>query len=492
MTIQTLEGPAGGSLYVRDFALELARQGHEPAVYCRRLGPQAVELERNGILVLDSIDKLLRPDIIHGNSPIETVAAMLRFSDTPAIFVCHGWGPDAIAPRIPGIMRYLAVSEHALDALLSLYGVPPELVLIHQNPVDLERFPQRGPLPAVPQKALVFSNSLTECDFLPVIRQACAERGISVDAIGSGVGRVCPHPERVLHNYDVVFAKGRAALEAMVTGCAVILADASGFGELVTTENYDVLRRKNFGLRALRLPPTKETVCTELDRYDPEEAARVTARVRAREGLSFATQALIEIYHAAIEEHRCKPPATWDCVRAEVARFLDQIAPTSNTFYLAEQLEPWRRRAIQAEVRLRRLSETLGLQPLTHDVLSSIALRPLHCARVVPAGETFEALVELENRSGIVLSSLGDYPLHLSYHWLGPEKEVDKCRSVRTEIHPPLPPGRCFLYSVRVRVPFSSGKYTLRFTVVQERVCWLDTLGVYADVSCEVVGSLVA
>lgn len=484
-----MEGPAGGSLYVRDFALELARQGHEPVVYCRRLGHPAEELRSKGILVLDSIERLARPDIIHGNSPIETVAAMLQFSDTPAIFVCHGWGPDAIAPRIHGIMRYLAVSEHARDALLSCYGVPPELVLMHQNPVDLGRFPRRGPLPAVPQKALVFSNTLTECDFLPVIRAACSEMGISLDAIGSGVGRISPHPERILLNYDVVFAKGRAALEAMATGCAVILADLSGFGELVTTENYDLLRLKNFGLRALRLPATKETIRTQLRRYDPAEAASVTERVRAREGLTFATQALVEIYHAAIEEHRRTPPASWHRLRTEVARFLDQIAPTSNTFYVAEHVEPWRRRAAQAEIRLRRLAETLGLQPLAHDVLSSIALRALHWERVVSAGETFQALVELENRSGVVLASLGDYPLRLSYHWLDPENKMRNEPRLSTEIDPPLPPGRTFRYSVRVKAPSSTGKYTLRLTALQEHICWLDTLGVYADVPCEVLGS---
>lgn len=104
-TIQTMEGPAGGTLYVRDFALELMRRGHRPYVYCRRLGEPAAELARAGVPVPDSIDKLRQPDIIHGNSPVETAAAILRFPGSPALFVCHGWGPDAYPPIMPGILR---------------------------------------------------------------------------------------------------------------------------------------------------------------------------------------------------------------------------------------------------------------------------------------------------------------------------------------------------------------------------------------------------
>jgi len=75
--------------------------------------------------VSDSIDSLARPDIIHGNSPIETAAAVLNFPDTPAIFVCHGWdSPDVIAPRMPTVMRYLAVSDISCDRLMYFDGVP--------------------------------------------------------------------------------------------------------------------------------------------------------------------------------------------------------------------------------------------------------------------------------------------------------------------------------------------------------------------------------
>lgn len=154
----------------------------------------------------------------------------------------------------------------------------------------------------------MFSNTLTELNHLPAIQEACAEADLSLDTVGLGTGTARSDPETILGEYDVVFAKGRAALEALATGCAVILADISGFGEMVTTENYDLLRLRNFGLRTFVLPPVKETILSQLKRYDPEDAAKVTERVRRSEGLRAATLALVEIYEAAIKEFRQSPP----------------------------------------------------------------------------------------------------------------------------------------------------------------------------------------
>ena len=248
MTIQTLEGPAGGSLYVRDFALELFHQGHHPYIYCRRLGAVSSELLNAGIPVVDSIDRLTEPDIIHGNSPIETVAVMLRFSDTPAIFVGHGWqSPDSLPPKLPGIVKYLAVGEPARDALIYFHGIPAHRTALHQNPVDLQRFRRRGPLPTRPERALVLSNSITEANLLGVIQAVCRAEGISLDVVGLGMGTMRLDAENILGGYDLVFGNGRAALEALASGCAVILSHGTGLGELITAENYDILRRRNFG-----------------------------------------------------------------------------------------------------------------------------------------------------------------------------------------------------------------------------------------------------
>jgi len=51
-----------------------------------------------------------------------------------------------------------------------------------------------------------------------------------------------------------VFAKGKAALESLAVGAAVVLCDARGVGPMVTSSQLDHLRPLNFGLRALRDP----------------------------------------------------------------------------------------------------------------------------------------------------------------------------------------------------------------------------------------------
>ena len=73
----------------------------------------------------------------------------------------------------------------------------------------------------------------------------------------------------------LVFAKGRAALEALAVGCAVVLCDAAGCGPLVTAADFDRLRPQNFGFRTLTEPVLTEGLLAQIERYDPEDAARV-------------------------------------------------------------------------------------------------------------------------------------------------------------------------------------------------------------------------
>jgi Glycosyltransferase Family 4 len=484
LTIQTMEGPAGGSLYVRDIALELTRQGHSAAVYCPRLGSVSDELLRHGVLVVDSIESLERPDVIHGNSPIETAAAVLRFPGTPAIFVGHGWdSPDALAPILPSIVRYLAVSEHARDAMISFHGVDESLIGLHQNPVDPGRFPQRAPLPRTPTHALVLSNAITDADSLGAIRAVSATAGLSLDVVGLGMGSARTDPESILARYDVVFASGRSALEALATGCSVILCGATAFGELVTTQNYDTLRLRNFGVRTLNLAPDAVTLRAQLARYDAHDAARLTALVRSREGLSGATIALVEEYLRAIQDFQRSAPGDWASERLLVAHFLNRIAPTSNTFHVAAHLAPVLARARRAEGQLRRLQETLCPGPLLVEQGAQVRIRFLAKPGVI-AMDGVTAVLEVANGTGSVLSIMGGYPVFLSYHWLAQDGSVACFEGVRSELFPPLPSGGVHAYDVHVTPPSAPGRYTLRVTLVQEGVVWLDDLGVFADTDC--------
>ncbi len=105
----------------------------------------------------------------------------------------------------------------------------------------------------------------------------------------------------------MVFAKGRAALEAMAVGAAVVLCGPRGLGPLVTPEEWESLRLLNFGVRAHTQPVTMENVLAQLRRYNPSASAAVSARVRAEATLPQAVDQLLRVYQDAIREFSVSP-----------------------------------------------------------------------------------------------------------------------------------------------------------------------------------------
>ena len=312
ITNNTLAGRAGSELWVRDVAVRLLERGHSPVAYSRDLGEVAAELRRATVAVVDDLDHLgAVPDLIHGHHHLETMTAALRFPAVPVVTVCHGWLPPEEAPvRFPSIRRVLAVDEPTRDRLVLECGFAPESVEIFPNFVDLRRFRPRGPLPDRPERALVLSNLAREDGYLRAIRDACRESGVEVDAFGLSLGRPLERPEDVIGEYDVVFAKGRAALEAACVGAAVVLCDDVGLGEMATSAGLDRLRALNFGLRTLRHEATPQAVARELARYDPADAAEVSRRLRREADLETAVDRLEATYSEVVAEGEGWAPPT--------------------------------------------------------------------------------------------------------------------------------------------------------------------------------------
>ncbi|HSE84831.1 MAG TPA: glycosyltransferase [Candidatus Binatia bacterium] len=309
ITNNTLAGRAGTELYVRDVALALLDRGYSPIAYSSLLGEVADELRAATVTVIDRLDALaVAPDLIHGHHHLETMTALLHFPNVPALSFCHGWLPwEEMPPKFPRISRYVAVDETCRDRLILEHAIPEERVRLLPNFVDLKRFKSRAALPPKPKRALVFSNYASEENILPAIRAACAQSNISLDAIGVGSRNSANRPELLLPNYDLVFAKGRAALEALAVDNAVVLCDAVGVGPMVTTENREKLRRLNFGIRALRNPMETGVLCHEIARYNATDAARVCAWVRDTAGMESALDDLVNLYSEVVEEHKRTP-----------------------------------------------------------------------------------------------------------------------------------------------------------------------------------------
>ncbi len=300
---------AGTEVYTRDMALELRRLGHTPVVYASRLGRVSDELARAGILVTGTPRKLhFQPDIIHGHHYHETWAAIRRYRDTPAIFICHDHFHWSAAPLIHSrVLRYLGVSELCL-ARLSKSGVPEDKIRQAFNFVDTRRFGPRQPLPPKPRRALLFSNYARTDTYAPAIAEACRRAGLELTIVGSGVSNPVERPEEILGRYDIVFGKAKCAMEAMAVGTAVILCDCGGVGPMVTSRNFDELRPLNFGYQALTEPHTPEVIMRRIEQYDPLDAAAVRDLLRAAAGLDTAAQTLVRSYQEVIAEYRERRP----------------------------------------------------------------------------------------------------------------------------------------------------------------------------------------
>lgn len=304
VTNNTLAERAGTQLYVKDLAIALRKQGHEVAIYSNVLGGAADDARDAGIMVINDLgDCPWTPDIIHGHHHMETMTALVHFPGVPAICVAHGWQPwQEIPLKHPRVLRYIAVDRPTLETAIEKYDVPAERISVVPNFVDLGRFAQRPALPALPRHALVFSNRASEGTYVPAVREACARKGISLSVAGAASGRVLRSPESVLGQYDLVFAKGRAALEALAVGNALVVCDAFGAGPMVTTENVVQLRTLEGDYMRFYTPLSTDALVRQIERYDPADAAEVTRWIRSVAGVDQAVPHIVAAYRAAIEE----------------------------------------------------------------------------------------------------------------------------------------------------------------------------------------------
>lgn len=319
----------GSELYVRDLATALLARGHSPIAYSTCLGEVAQEIRTAAVPVVSNLDAVAAvPDVIHGHHHLDVMTALLHFPGVPALCFCHGWFPwQEAAPRFPRIRRYAAVSQACRDRLIFEEGIPEDKAVVIPNFVDLERFAARGPLPCRPGRALVFNNHATEATFVAPVRAACAAEGIALDVVGVKAGKPCARPEAMLGGYDLVFATGRSALEALAVGAAVVLIDQLGCGPMVTAAEFEHLRSCNFALRALRERITPANLVREIRRYDAADAAAVSRRVRREAGREQTVDQLVALYRDVIDEQR-QAPADASAESRAAATYLRWLAPT--------------------------------------------------------------------------------------------------------------------------------------------------------------------
>jgi glycosyltransferase involved in cell wall biosynthesis len=329
ITNTRLEGRGGTETFVRQLARGLQAAGHSAMAY----GSDPTELPRllesDLIPVATDLEGLpFRPDIIHAQHHLDAMTAITALPGVPAIYHCHGAIWRESVPKHPRIHHYLAVSTTLRERMSVEFLVPPSDISVVPNGVDMRRFrPRDGAPPARLARAL-FYNSRHEPDSPTVraVRTATQRRGIEIDFVGTRFGQLADAPETLLPQYDVAFASGLSAIEAMACGCAVVILGRTSCGELVRPGNFDRYRGVNFTIAVNSPEPCAEAIGAELDRYIPDETAATSARARLDGDFDRMVEALIPVYERAIARHRSTP----EDLTAEVlatSRYLRGIVP---------------------------------------------------------------------------------------------------------------------------------------------------------------------
>jgi hypothetical protein len=381
LTNNTLAARAGSELYVRDLATALLARGHTPIAYSTDLGEVAEELRLATIPAVADLSAIAEPpDIIHGQHHLDTMTALLHFPGVPCIYFCHGWLPwEEAPPRFPRIRQYVTVDYTCRDRLLYEHAIPADQIEVLLNFVDLDRFsPRPLPLPPTPQRALVFSNAASHSAYLKEVQAACDRVGITLDIIGAGAGSACAQPEQMLGKYDIVFAKGRSALEAMAVGAAVIVHDAVGTGAMVTTENFAQFRRLNFGIRTLQNPISVDGLVRELSRYDPLDAAKVSQQIRTTGGREAVVSQIIQLYEKVLSREVTLSKHGAAAESQAIAAYLHWLTPRLKQIYhyenkLVQQTNAYEAQLAQIRITNEQTEQTLALtQQHCHNIETAL------------------------------------------------------------------------------------------------------------------------
>jgi hypothetical protein len=341
---------SGAELFVRDLALGLNRRGHSVVVYAPIIGDMVEELREQSIACVSDLESVtVPPDIIIGNTQIETVLCLAHFPGVPAISICHDRVHEhGRPPRFFRIGAYVAVDANCAERLTVEHGIPPTQIHIIQNGVDLRRFRPRLPLPERPRAAAIFSNYATHGVETELVRRACAAEGVALDVIGMGAGNQSTAPEEILHRYDLVFAKARCAMEAMAVGCAVIVLNESlGMAGMVTSANVADWRLWNFGRRLLvRHPIDEARVRDAIQSYSSADAALVSSYIRAHASLEATIEALEKL---ALEVLQAEAEPIPQRELREFARYVHDFLLAPATTRVAHQVGMMQQEALRIE-----------------------------------------------------------------------------------------------------------------------------------------------
>jgi hypothetical protein len=295
---------SGTELYVKELAIELKKRGHDIEIFTRFKGKLADELNHQNINVVTNLSLLKnKPDIIHAHHNILASKVASYFKKTPIVLFIHDRTSYLDYPLIhKNIMRYVAVDYNCRERYLLEGKFKEEDIDIIFNWYNPERFTIKNKINPVPKKALIFSNYIDKGKIFLEIQAACKSLNIHLDIIGFNSGNQHDIPELILNNYDIVFAKAKAGIEALSTANALIVCDYRGLGGMVTPENVEQYRNFNFGMKLMTKPIRKDLIINEIKKYNSTDIEFVSQYIRSASNFFNIVTVIENMYKDAFRE----------------------------------------------------------------------------------------------------------------------------------------------------------------------------------------------
>jgi hypothetical protein len=373
LVTNALDGLGGTESYAITVAEQLERVGHGITLCAGETG-RAAELARaRGLRVVDSPLALPRDlDAALVQDGPSAVALAEARPTVAQVYVAHAPGIELqLPPPLAGGVAAVVVMNDRVEERIVSLPLQVEVVRLRQ-PIDVKRFRSRSDVAAHPRRALVLSNYLYG-DRADAIETACARLGVEC-AIAGRHGNRTERPEDAIAAVDVVIGYGRAALEGMACGRAVLVLDWFGGDGWVTAEKYPAIEADGFAGGATPAVTGLDRLTDELTSYEPEMGVVNRDLVAKNHSANRHAFELVEVLRRAAggESGPGEPPVElgrllrllWrhegraleleienDRLRVEIAERQDRIDELSHELYRRpeerfKQLAGWLRRRV--------------------------------------------------------------------------------------------------------------------------------------------------
>jgi len=304
---RSLRRRAGTELWVSDVARYLTRCGAEVIAYSPDLGPVSSELAKSGIRVSSSVAEVraFSPGVclLHHFEDTRSLASHLTGTPTKILNISHGALPRAELPMPDGAARYCATSVTAKTVVWLLTDAEWNSIPILPNFFDEVRF-RHVRASADGRKALLYSSRTSEKQ-IDALRDALTQSAYVLTTAGQKRTLV-DRPEELLPAHDLVFAVGRSAIEALASGCAVILWDQGVVGPLITPQNFWQCVCTNFALTSMQLPVCmpheghyERWIKSQLAEMSADQSREVTRMTRTYLSLESVGHHLLDVLNEA-------------------------------------------------------------------------------------------------------------------------------------------------------------------------------------------------